>query len=131
MNAIGLLASFFGALLVGISTQAGQVTGFVGGIVWAQLWWRLANAVGWLLMVVGFGLQFVGVYRTRRLPPSSVSPHRGDSRVETVPQEQVVPAQALEFEALLNVLERRGLIPRGEVLEEIRRLREKAAMAKD
>jgi hypothetical protein len=82
-------------------------------------------------MVVGFGLQFADVYRKRWLPPSSAIPHRDDSRKETTPQEQVAPAQALEFEALLNVLERRGLIPRGEVLEEIRRLRVKAAMAKD
>ena len=40
-----------------------------------------------------------------------------------VPLEEVVLAEAFEFEALLNVLERRGLIMRGEVLEEIGRRR--------
>jgi hypothetical protein len=40
-----------------------------------------------------------------------------------VPLEEVVLAQAFEFEALLNVLERRSLIQRAEVLEEIKRLR--------
>ncbi len=40
-----------------------------------------------------------------------------------VPLEDVVLAQAFEFEALLNVLERRGVIQRAEVLAEIKRLR--------
>lgn len=48
----------------------------------------------------------------------------------TLPLEEVVLAQAFEFEALLNVLERRGLVPKAEVLEEIRRLREKAPKAR-
>ena len=43
-----------------------------------------------------------------------------------VPLEEVVLAQAFEFEALLNVLERRGLIRRAEVLDEIKRLRKMA-----
>ncbi len=49
---------------------------------------------------------------------------------QTVSLEEVVVAQAFEFEALLNVLERRGLVPRPEVLEEIKRLREKASKAR-
>lgn len=45
--------------------------------------------------------------------------------------EEVVLAQAFEFEALLNVLERRGrIINRNEVLEEIKRLRASTAAAK-
>ncbi len=47
-----------------------------------------------------------------------------------VPLEEVVPAQAFEFEALLNVLERRGLIAKAEVLEEIKRLRARTPEAK-
>ncbi len=43
---------------------------------------------------------------------------------QTVSLEEVVGAQAFEFEALLNVLERRSVITRGEVLEEIKRLKE-------
>ncbi len=42
---------------------------------------------------------------------------------QTVSLEEVVGAQAFEFEALLNVLERRSVITRGEVLEEIKRLK--------
>ncbi len=49
---------------------------------------------------------------------------------QTVSLEEVVVAQAFEFEALLNVLERRGLVPRAEVLEEIKRLRARAPKAK-
>ena len=49
---------------------------------------------------------------------------------QAVALEEVVLAQAFEFEALLNVLERRGLVPKAEVLEEIRRLREKAPKAR-
>ncbi|HWT81017.1 MAG TPA: hypothetical protein VN648_19690 [Candidatus Methylomirabilis sp.] len=44
--------------------------------------------------------------------------------------EDVVLAQAFEFEVLLNVLERRGLIAKAEVLEEIKRLRARAPEAK-
>jgi tellurite resistance protein len=40
-----------------------------------------------------------------------------------MPRERVVSAEASDFEALPNVLERRGLITRGEVREEIRRLK--------
>jgi hypothetical protein len=51
------------------------------------------------------------------------------SEKQAVPLEEVVLAQAFEFEALLNVLERRGLVPKAEVLAEIKRLREKAPKA--
>ncbi len=49
---------------------------------------------------------------------------------QTVSLEEVVVAQAFEFEALLNVLERRGLVPRAAVLEEIKRLRARTSEAK-
>jgi hypothetical protein len=48
-------------------------------------------------------------------------------RKDAVPLEEVVLAQAFELEALMNVLERRGLITKGAVLEEIRRHRNKEA----
>ena len=41
---------------------------------------------------------------------------------QTVPLEEVVLAQAFQLEALLNVLDRKGIITKAEVLEEIRRL---------
>ncbi len=47
---------------------------------------------------------------------------QGEQR-QAVPLEEVVLAQSFELEALLNVLERKGLIAKAEVLEEIRRLR--------
>ena len=40
--------------------------------------------------------------------------------------QELVQAQIRMFPSLLNVLERRGLVTRGEGLEEIRRLKEKA-----
>ncbi len=47
-----------------------------------------------------------------------------------VPLEEVVLAQSFELEALMNVLERRGLITKSAVLEEIKRLRARAPKAK-
>ncbi len=41
---------------------------------------------------------------------------------QAVPLEDVVLAQALQLEALINVLERRGVVWKAEVLEEIKRL---------
>ena len=41
---------------------------------------------------------------------------------QAVPLEEVVLAQAFQLEALMNVLERRGLIKKAAVLEEIKRL---------
>jgi hypothetical protein len=41
---------------------------------------------------------------------------------EAVPLEEVVLAQAFQLEALLNVLERQGVIRKAEVLAEIARL---------
>ena len=45
---------------------------------------------------------------------------------QTVPLEEIVLAQSFELNALMNVLERKGVIVKTEVLEEIKRLREKA-----
>jgi hypothetical protein len=45
---------------------------------------------------------------------------------QTVPLEEVVLAQAFQLEALLNVLERQGVIKKAEVLGEMTRLRETA-----
>lgn len=42
---------------------------------------------------------------------------------------EVPKPHAFEVAALLSVLERRGLVPKGTVLEEINQLREKAAKA--
>ena len=42
-----------------------------------------------------------------------------------MPLEEVVLAQAFEFEAILNLLERKGLISKAEIVEEIRQLKEK------
>ncbi len=44
---------------------------------------------------------------------------------QTVPLEDVVLAQAFQLEALLNVLERRGVVWKADVLEEMKRLRAK------
>ncbi len=49
---------------------------------------------------------------------------------QAVPLEEVVLAHAFELEALMNVLERKGLITKGAVLEEIKRLRAQSPEAK-
>ncbi len=49
---------------------------------------------------------------------------------QVVPLDEVVLAQAFELEALMNVLERKGIVAKAAVLEEIKRLREKAAKAR-
>jgi len=103
----GLLAVCLGALLLALSTHLGGVTGFVGTAVWAAPGWRLANAVGWLLLIGGFLLQYLHVRRT----PGSTPPPR-------------------EVEALLTVLERNGVLRKAEALEEIARLRETAVKAR-
>jgi hypothetical protein len=48
---------------------------------------------------------------------------------QTVPLEEVVLAQSFQLEALLNVLDRKGVIRKAEVLEEIKRLHEKRPKA--
>jgi hypothetical protein len=49
---------------------------------------------------------------------------------QAVPLEEVVLAQAFQLEALLNVLERRGVVYKAEVLEELKRLRQKSVGAR-
>ncbi len=49
---------------------------------------------------------------------------------EAVPLEEVVLAQAFELEALMNVLERRDIVRKADVLEELKRLRAKTPQAK-
>jgi len=49
---------------------------------------------------------------------------------QTVPLEDVVLAQAFHLEALLNVLEQKGVLRKAEVLEEIKGLKEKSVTAR-
>ena len=49
---------------------------------------------------------------------------------QAVPLEEVVLAQAFQLEALLNVLESKGVIRKAEVLEEIKQLRAKSVKAR-
>jgi hypothetical protein len=49
---------------------------------------------------------------------------------QAVPLEEVVLTQDFEMEALMNILERRGLITKAAVLEEIKRLRARAPEAR-
>ena len=50
-------------------------------------------------------------------------------RRQTVPLEDVVLAQAFQLEALMNVLEKHGLLKKAEVLEEIKALQAKTPKA--
>jgi hypothetical protein len=55
---------------------------------------------------------------------------KAEGRKQAVSLEEVVLAQAMEFEALTNVLERHGVIAREDVTTEITRLNEKAGTVK-
>ena len=48
---------------------------------------------------------------------------------EVITLEEMVIAQMFEQEALVNLLDRKGLIKKAEFLEEVKRLREQAAKA--
>jgi hypothetical protein len=55
---------------------------------------------------------------------------RGIGRQGVATLEEVVMAQALELEALMNALERKGVLSKAEILEEMKRLRESTPKAK-
>lgn len=55
---------------------------------------------------------------------------RGTGRQDMTTLEEVVLGQALELEALMNVLEKKGVLSKAEVLEEMKRLRQSAPKAK-
>lgn len=93
MMKAGLLAACLGALLLALSTHLGVVSGFVGVVVWAGLWWRLANILGWLLLVLGLFLQYLSVRRTPKRTTSAV-----------------------EIHTLLALLERKGLLTHQDVI---------------
>jgi hypothetical protein len=48
---------------------------------------------------------------------------KGTGRQGLTSVEEVILGQALELEALLNILERKGVLSKAEVLEEMKRLR--------
>jgi hypothetical protein len=48
---------------------------------------------------------------------------KGTGRQGLTSVEEVLLGQALELEALLNILERKGVLSKAEVLEEMKRLR--------
>lgn len=52
------------------------------------------------------------------------------TREDTVSLEEMVLVQMFESEALANVRERKGLITKAEVLDEVRRLKAQAAKAR-
>jgi len=55
---------------------------------------------------------------------------RGTGRQDMTTLEEVVLGQTLELEALMNVLEKKGVLSKGEILEEMKRLRQSAPKAK-
>jgi hypothetical protein len=55
---------------------------------------------------------------------------KGSGRQGIATLEEVVMAQGLELEALMNALERKGVLSKAEILEEMKRLRESAPKAK-
>jgi len=102
MMQAGLLAACLGAVLLALSSHLGVVTGFVGTAVWATPMWRLVNGLGWLLLIGGFVLQYLHVRRT----PRSAQP-------------------ATKVDALLTLLERKGILTQGDVREELAQMRKR------
>jgi hypothetical protein len=60
MNAvrIGLLLNFIGAVLLGLSTQLGVAAGWFDPIVSKNWVWKFTNFLGWVLLAIGFLIQF-------------------------------------------------------------------------
>ncbi|HSD52183.1 MAG TPA: hypothetical protein VLG48_12320 [Candidatus Methylomirabilis sp.] len=71
-----------------------------------------------------------GVRLARDISQAVPQQHAFAVEARLSPLEEVVLAQVFEFEALMNGLERRGLITKAAVLDEIKRLRAQAPEAK-
>ena len=56
LGLFALLLNFIGAAAAGLSAQFGVGSGF-GALVWKSSVWRKLNIVGWLMLLIGFGLQ--------------------------------------------------------------------------
>ena len=59
MNLWGLALNFAGTVLVGGAGYWGLAAGFGGPIVWTSPWWGGLWLLGWGLLAVGFGLQWL------------------------------------------------------------------------
>jgi hypothetical protein len=59
MNLIrfGLCLNFIGAGMVGFSSQFGMAAGLGGPIGWKNSICPFINLIGWILLVIGFGIQ--------------------------------------------------------------------------
>lgn len=64
LTEVGLALAFLGSVLVGSSTQFGLGGGWGGAIVWKSLGWRIGNALGWVLLILGFFLQWFALRLT-------------------------------------------------------------------
>jgi hypothetical protein len=51
--------NFAGAVAVGLSNQFGLAAGFGGPIVWKNAACQIVNGIGWLMLIGGFGLQWM------------------------------------------------------------------------
>lgn len=60
---IGLVLNIIGSVLIGLSSQFGSAAGWGGVLVWKGAYWRWANAIGWLLLVVGFSIQLYAAFQ--------------------------------------------------------------------
>jgi len=65
MNLWGLGLNFIGAVLLGIAGVAGLAAGYGGPIVWKNAWWHASWWLGWLLLALGFALQWIAGYLGR------------------------------------------------------------------
>lgn len=56
---IALCLTFFGSCFVGLSQQFGFGSGWGGKISFKTFTWRFLNGSGWLMLVLGFGIQLL------------------------------------------------------------------------
>jgi hypothetical protein len=63
MNLWGLALNFIGTVLLGFATYKGLAAGYGGPIVWQSSWWRAAWFLGWVLLALGFALQWFAAVR--------------------------------------------------------------------
>lgn len=56
---IAVFLNLLGSILLSISTQFGSSSGWGGSIGWKSKNYKRVNAAGWVLLVVGFGVEML------------------------------------------------------------------------
>ena len=97
LSRIGLVLDFAGAALIGSSSYFGIGSGF-GALVWVNRTWAALYALGWILLLAGFALQFVA---DRQRAPIESRPSTTDALAS--PQPWIIGGVAVISAAFLLV----------------------------